>query len=67
MLIVYNLKADLDKAATALKHSAEQFRQFVNRFDRWLIENHDTGIKIFQTFDTERTGKVTYGQFKSGI
>lgn len=62
----FPLQADFEKAINAIRHSAEQFRLYINRFDRWLIENHGKAIKIFQTFDTEHTGKVTYGQFKAG-
>jgi hypothetical protein len=63
----FSFQADLEKAINAIRHSAEHFRLYINRFDRWLIENHERAIKIFQTFDTEHTGKVTYGQFKAGM
>lgn len=60
------VQAILDKAATALKHSVEDFHLFVDRMDTWLANNHPKAMKLFQAFDVEGSGKLTYPEFKAG-
>jgi hypothetical protein len=59
--------AALDKAATTLKHSVDQFHLYLDRMDRWLANNHQKAIKLFQTYDVNGTGKLTYSEFKAGL
>jgi len=56
----------IDKAATALKHSVEQFRAFIDGIDHWLANNRFKALNVFQTFDVNNTGRVSHDQLKAG-
>jgi len=44
----------------------EQFRIYIDGLDRWLANNREKVMKVFQAFDVSGNGKVTHDQFKAG-
>ena len=61
------LKECLNKLSEAYKRDKSKYDQFVERIDKWFVDNLRKILTIFEELDQEHTGELTYEQFKAGI
>ncbi|XP_064599479.1 uncharacterized protein LOC135466020 [Liolophura sinensis] len=59
--------AKLDKAAGKIRESGGAFHKFISRMDRWITVYYPKAVELFQKFDEEGFGTLTYEEFKSGM
>ena len=56
----------LDKACSMVTSQVDLYQLFLDRMNRWIKRNNYKAIELYQKFDKNGDGSLTYDEFKAG-
>lgn len=57
----------LDKACSMVTSQVDLYQLFLDRMNRWIKRNNYKAIELYQKFDKNGDGSLTYDEFKAGL